>query len=160
MRLEDYISTLPPICPLVRVRYEEHIVGILFTLIAAFLRCLHTSTLQPSTGVPVHGRYPHCNYALRGVLFCTVSASSSRLSLHFYSAFIHRSTRLTILLPLRSCSLTKAVPLWSGSLKRPLPLRSCTLMWLTSLLQNPIPACAQTNLSWTSRLRIHSMSSL
>ena len=43
---------------IVLVRYEEHIVGILFTLISAFLRRLHTSTLQPSTGVPVHCRYP------------------------------------------------------------------------------------------------------
>ena len=38
---------------IVLVRYEEYIVGILFTLISAFLRRLHTSTLQSSTGVPV-----------------------------------------------------------------------------------------------------------
>ena len=50
---EEYIFDIPfsasPSTLL--VRYEELIVS-------AFLRRLHTSTLQPSTGVPVHCRYP------------------------------------------------------------------------------------------------------
>ena len=60
------LSIRIPVSPLhLPVRFEEYIVGILFTLISAFLRRLHlpehqagelTSTLQPSIGVPVHGR--------------------------------------------------------------------------------------------------------
>ena len=60
----EHFGAYPPIYLCV----EEYIVGILFilfTLISAFLRRLHlpdhqagelTSTLQPSIGVPVHGR--------------------------------------------------------------------------------------------------------
>ena len=68
VRLEDYISTYPSLRRPPHVHWlrwwhrtcalREHIVGILLTLISAFLCRLHTSTLQPSTGVPVHGRYP------------------------------------------------------------------------------------------------------
>ena len=150
-----------PVSPLhLPVSFEEYIVGILFTLISAFLRRLH---------LPEH----QADELTTAVDWCTATAEelladeadeltmyAAPSSQHFYPAFIYRSTRLTILLPLRSCSLTKAVPLWNGSLNRPLPLRSCSLMMLTGLLQNPIPACVQTNLSWTSRLRFHSMSSL
>ena len=52
-----------------------------------------------------------------------------------------------------------------GFIVETVTVRSCTFMRLTILLrmrhlQNPIPACSQTNLPWTSWLRIHSMSSL
>ena len=149
------------------VRVKQYIVDDHYIVSARFVE--YTFGI-PSLLLPIHFRHalpclPIHIYAAPGFI-TLIPVSPSQLpvrfeeyivgiSLHFYVAFIYRSTRPTSLLPLRSCSQTKAVSLWNGSLTRPLPLRSCTRTRLTSLLrmrlrswyfpthlQNPIPACA------------------